>query len=85
MERKNTAKTAEKGWGQKNGTEHCKNCDSPISPNDQQASKTISGGCPLYKLCMSFANTLLGFQGAKVAANDNRMSVCRKNKTARPP
>jgi hypothetical protein len=27
----------------KNGMEHAKTCASPISPNDPQASKTISG------------------------------------------
>jgi hypothetical protein len=32
---------------------------------------------------MSVTNTLLGFQGAGVAATDNRMSVFRKNKPPR--
>ena len=44
----NTTTTAKKG-GQKNETEHRKNRDSPISPSDPQASKTISGGCPPIK------------------------------------
>jgi hypothetical protein len=60
----------------KNETEHCKNRDSPISPNDPQASKTMSGGCPLFKIIMSEANTLLGFKGAGVAAYDERMNAC---------
>jgi hypothetical protein len=59
-DRTNTAKTTEKGWELNAG--NCKNCDSPISPSDPQASKTISGGFPHEKI-MSKANTLLGFWG----------------------
>jgi hypothetical protein len=64
MERMNTAKTAKKG-GKKNGTERCKNCDSPISPNDQQASITLSGGCPLFKKIYERSEYLIGVLGGK--------------------
>lgn len=43
MKETNTAKTAERVG--KSETEHCKNRDSPISPSDPQASKTISAVC----------------------------------------
>ncbi len=50
----------EKGWDKKNGTEQCKNYDSPISPSDQQASTTISGGCTPF-IHFERSETLLGF------------------------
>jgi hypothetical protein len=46
MTKANTAKTTEKGWEQKNETEHCKKRDNPISPSDPQASINTAAADP---------------------------------------
>ena len=46
VRKKRTRPQPLKRVGQKNGTEQCKNYDSPISLSDPQASITISGDLP---------------------------------------
>jgi hypothetical protein len=56
-----------------------------FSPHDPQASTTISGGYPLFENVMSKANTLLGFKGAGVAANEEWATVWNKGSDWRIP